>query len=109
MSFGRVRAAVTMARPMRSVFKRTGTATRLKCMPISVRPVSYTHLPVRFVAGNCDFLADAGREECFSLGGVRLFVAHGDRYGVKYGLERLSYRAEELGARAALFLSLIHI
>ena len=60
-------------------------------------------MPVRFVAGNCDFLADAGREECFSLGGARLFVAHGDRYGVKYGLERLSYRAEELGARAALF------
>lgn len=60
-------------------------------------------MPVRFVAGNCDFLADARREECFSLGGVRLFVAHGDRYGVKYGLERLSYRAEELGARAALF------
>ncbi len=60
-------------------------------------------MPVRFVAGNCDFLADAGREECFLLGGARLFVAHGDRYGVKYGLERLSYRAEELGARAALF------
>lgn len=59
--------------------------------------------PVRFVAGNCDFGADASREACFSAGGVRLFMAHGDRYGVKHTLDALSYRAEELGAKAALF------
>lgn len=58
--------------------------------------------PVRFVAGNCDF-GGAAREDCFALGGARLFAAHGDQFGVKYALERLSYRAEELGAKAALF------
>ena len=31
-----------------------------------------------------------------TLGGVRFFLTHGDRYGVKSSLTHLSYRAEEL-------------
>ena len=37
------------------------------------------------------------------LGGVRFFLTHGDRYGVKSSLTHLSYRAAELRCQAALF------
>lgn len=61
------------------------------------------HMPL-CVRGNCDGpLADAPRERVEELGGARLFLAHGDAYGVKSSPTRLSYRAEELGCRAALF------
>ena len=38
-----------------------------------------------------------------ALGGARILLAHGDRYGVKSSLTRLSYRAEELACQAAFF------
>lgn len=37
------------------------------------------------------------------LAGYRVFACHGHRYGIKSGLDRLSYRAEELGADICLF------
>ena len=37
------------------------------------------------------------------LCGARILLAHGDRYGVKSSLTRLSYRAEELACQAAFF------
>ena len=37
------------------------------------------------------------------LGGARILLAHGDRYGVKTSLTHLSYRAEELACQAAFF------
>ncbi len=56
------------------------------------------------VRGNCDPpLCPAPAERVEALGGVRFFLAHGDRYGVKSSLTRLSYRAEEQGCQAALF------
>lgn len=56
------------------------------------------------VRGNCDGpRASAPRERVETLEGVRLLLAHGDAYGVKNSLARLSYRAEELACHAALF------
>lgn len=56
------------------------------------------------VRGNCDLpFADAPEERVEEIGGVRILLAHGDRYGVKSSLTRLSYRAEELGCALALF------
>ena len=56
------------------------------------------------VRGNCDLaLCPAPAERVEVLGGVRFFLTHGDRYGVKSSLTHLSYRAEELACRAALF------
>ena len=54
------------------------------------------------VKGNCDAY-DFDRELTFEVEGVKFFVTHGDRYGVKSGLDNLSYRAEELGCKVALF------
>ena len=56
------------------------------------------------VRGNCDGpFADAPDERIETLAGAKLLLAHGDRYGVKSSLTRLSYRAEELGCALALF------
>ena len=56
------------------------------------------------VRGNCDSpLCPAPAERVEALGGARILLAHGDRYGVKSSLTRLSYRAEELACQAAFF------
>lgn len=60
-------------------------------------------IPVALVAGNCDFCAREPRELRFSMEGKRFLLLHGDRYGVKYGYDRLSYYAEEAQADCTLF------
>ena len=60
-------------------------------------------IPVALVAGNCDFYSREAKETGFHLMGRRLLLVHGDRYGVKYGYDRLSYYAEEQKADIALF------
>lgn len=62
----------------------------------------HTDLPIYRVKGNCD--ADiAPTEQILELCGRKIFITHGHLYGVKQSLNRLLYRAEELGADAALF------
>ena len=56
-----------------------------------------------FVAGNCDFFSRDAREIEVKIEGVRMLLTHGDKYGVKAGLSKLSYRAEERGCALALF------
>lgn len=72
----------------------TGDAERLKgilsCELISVR-------------GNCDFFSAVPEEQVVTLEGIRIFLTHGHRYGVKTTLDALSYRAEELMCTLALF------
>lgn len=59
--------------------------------------------PVHYVAGNCDYFTRCSREERICQEGKRLLLVHGDRYGVKYGYERLSYYAEENMMDCVLF------
>lgn len=60
-------------------------------------------IPVTAVAGNCDYLSHSAREARVTLEGRRILLVHGDRYGVKYGYDQLSYYAEENMMDAALF------
>lgn len=60
-------------------------------------------IPVALVAGNCDYYAHEPRELRFTIEGKRFLLLHGDRYGVKYGYDRLSYYAEEAMADCVLF------
>lgn len=60
-------------------------------------------IPVSFVAGNCDWSAHCDRELRLNVEGKRLLLTHGDRFGVKYGCDRLSYYAEESMMDAVLF------
>lgn len=63
---------------------------------------------IRFhqVPGNCDryrcdpWLADV---LCYPIGGVRLYMTHGHRHGVKSGTCRLLLEARKSGAQAALY------
>ena len=55
------------------------------------------------VQGNCDPLS---REEVTLIkeaAGIRFYVTHGFEQAVKWGLEKLSYKAEEQGCQIALF------
>lgn len=54
------------------------------------------------VTGNCDAFG-VQEESTFEVEKVRFFACHGHKYGVKQGLTRLSYRAEEVGASVALY------
>lgn len=55
------------------------------------------------VPGNCDFNTKEEREKLLDIGGKKIFITHGDKYGVKYELNNLYFRALELKADAALF------
>ena len=61
------------------------------------------NIPVALVAGNCDFYSHENRELLLTLGGKRFLLVHGDKFGVKYGYDRLSYYAEEKLADCVLF------
>lgn len=61
-------------------------------------------LPISYVRGNCDFSFPPCAETYLrTLEGVRVFGAHGHRYGVKQGLLRFCLAAREQGAGLALF------
>lgn len=62
-------------------------------------------IPVKSVKGNCDYGADAEGEKIIELAeiGVKIFLTHGHKYGVKSGLNRLFYRGLELGADIIIF------
>lgn len=61
------------------------------------------HRAIIGVAGNCDFFSRDSREEEIFVEKVKILLTHGDRYGVKNGLDRLSYYAEERACQLALF------
>lgn len=53
------------------------------------------------VGGNCD--GNGEREIVLEIERRKVFLTHGHRYGVKQSLDRLSLRAEELGADIVLY------
>ena len=53
--------------------------------------------------GNCDPVKAGEDEIVLSVEGVKIFATHGHLYGVKYSLEKLVYRAKELGCSVALY------
>lgn len=59
-------------------------------------------VPVISVKGNCDY-GDWPLEEEFFLAGKKIFLTHGHKYGVKYNLQRLYFRAKELEADCCIF------
>ncbi len=63
----------------------------------------FPHIPLHFVAGNCDYGDPAPTEQSITLDGVRLFLTHGHRYQVKYMYLRAIYAALEKNAQILLF------
>ncbi|MDI9471941.1 MAG: YfcE family phosphodiesterase [Tissierellia bacterium] len=55
------------------------------------------------VPGNCDPYAIGARVRAVTIEGVRIFLTHGHRHGVKAGLRSLMQAGKEAGARIVLF------
>lgn len=64
----------------------------------------FAGLPVMSVRGNCDFDTPTRADTLVrEMEGVRIFAAHGHKYGVKTGCLNFRYAALEQGAHLALF------
>lgn len=68
----------------------------------AVKLSDLTKIPVTCVAGNCDPGA-LPKEETVYICGKKLLLTHGHLFAVKYGLDRLSYYAEEQEADAVFY------
>ncbi|MBE5738474.1 MAG: metallophosphoesterase [Clostridiales bacterium] len=55
------------------------------------------------VSGNCDFMSSVENERFFELEGIKFFITHGNRYGVKYSMDSIVDRAKEVGAKVVCF------
>jgi hypothetical protein len=65
---------------------------------------SQTNIEMINVKGNCDFLDNSTNEDkLIKIKDKRIFLTHGHRYGVKYGLNNLYYKAKEINADIVLF------
>lgn len=60
-------------------------------------------VPAFIVRGNCDASDEGPEEQLIELGGWRLLLCHGHRYGVKQGLQKLYARGTELQVDFVLF------
>lgn len=55
------------------------------------------------VRGNCDFSKKYPKEQLLSIEEKKIFITHGDVYGVKFGIQNIFYRAKELKSDIVLF------
>ncbi|MEG0297746.1 MAG: metallophosphoesterase [Clostridium sp.] len=55
------------------------------------------------VLGNCDFSGDYPSERVIEFDGIKIFMCHGHRYGVKMNLNSIFYKGKEVGADIVLF------
>lgn len=55
------------------------------------------------VAGNNDWYSDEPTERLIELYGKKIFMTHGNHYGVKNGLSKITERAKNLKAEVVLF------
>lgn len=63
-----------------------------------------TGIETIIVKGNGDYFHPKyNEEEILDIKGKTLFLTHGHTYGVRYGIDRLLYKAEEIGVDLVLF------
>ncbi len=59
--------------------------------------------PVTMVAGNNDYFTTAPMEAVVQFGKYKIFMTHGHKYGVNYGMMRLRMAAREKGCKIAMY------
>lgn len=64
---------------------------------------SETDIEIIAVSGNCDNFSKGSSERLIVICGKRIFLTHGHKYNVKFGLDKLFYRAKELKADIVIF------
>lgn len=82
------------------VIVHCGDGTRGEAMRLKE---NIRHASVVCVRGNCDFMVGLNDIEYLDICSKHILITHGHLFGVKYGLERLSYKAEEDGADIVFF------
>lgn len=55
------------------------------------------------VTGNCDYYPEYKKEQVVSIGSDTILMSHGHLTNVRFSLDQLLYRAQEVGANIALF------
>ena len=67
--------------------------------------LSYIYPNKQFISvlGNCDFNDSAPIERIVEVGGKKIFMSHGHRYGVKSGHEKIIYEAQKHNADICLY------
>lgn len=55
------------------------------------------------VKGNCDLYSTLCSEEIININGKKIFITHGDKYEVEYGLEKIINKAKKIKADIVLF------
>jgi len=63
----------------------------------------YPYLSICEVYGNNDYAPPSMLEKEITLSGIKFFVTHGHKYGVKNGLDALAYSAKAKNCRVALY------
>ena len=64
----------------------------------------YPDIPLQNVAGNCDWMSEGVPQSLIlTLGGVRIFAAHGHNHGVKMTLDSFLNSVHCSGAKLGLF------
>ena len=63
----------------------------------------FKDIKVEFIAGNNDLFSNVPNEKTINLGTKKVFIAHGHTYRVKYGLDEIIKKGNELGADGVLF------
>lgn len=72
----------------------------------TVMAEEFSHIRFHQVPGNCDFSCRGPGfvdTMCYPIEGVRIFMTHGHKQGVKGGIERLLREASQLEAQIVLF------
>ncbi len=64
---------------------------------------AYSKKKLIFVAGNCDFGSEKKDYDILEFGGKRIFLTHGDRFGVKSSLDALKNEGAKFGADIILY------
>lgn len=63
---------------------------------------SMTNIGIMAVKGNCDF-ENVEEELVFEIEDKIIFLCHGDKYGVKYGIDTIESKAKEYDANIVIF------
>ena len=59
--------------------------------------------PVDIVRGNCDYSSDLAQDKLIEIGKYRVFLTHGHRYQVNFGIQTLKEAALLRGADIAMY------
>jgi putative phosphoesterase len=58
---------------------------------------------VEMVSGNNDYNIDMDKDKLITIGNYSVFLTHGHRYGVNYGIDRIKEIGMEYGASIVIF------